>query len=144
MSWIADRFGLSDSVLLARNALLAEHTLGQLDLDPESRLARQLASTVTALLRSKGEFVERFNSADRLTQLNMVALAFSHLDHDPLLPGEVWASAMGGSENALLRRLALDWWRSMFWRRHNVRVSVPKRRLRIVDGILTDPATASS
>jgi hypothetical protein len=140
MHWFSHIFARPNSVLMARNALLAEHELRQVELVPENRLARLLATTIDDLLRSQGERLSRFNSANRLTQLNIVARAFHQLRQDPSLRGEAWTPAVLVSANDLLQRLALEWLGRTLGRQHGVTITIPERRLQIVDGILTDPA----
>jgi hypothetical protein len=81
----------------ATNALLVEHALGLIELVPQNPFATRLKDAVVAVWRAAGfprstEEVVRdaFNRADRLVQLNILAMAFNELGHQPMLPNEFW------------------------------------------------------
>lgn len=87
----------SQDYLAALNAVLVEHDLGLIEIVPENPTAAELKDGVIAALRAgqRGRFdeefwVNKFNHADRLVQLNVVALAFNELGEKPMLQGEDW------------------------------------------------------
>jgi hypothetical protein len=87
----------SKTYLAALNALLAEHDLGLIELVPENPFAARLKQGMLSAFRAGSGsgfdetwWLETFNSANRVVQLNFVVMGFNELGLHPLLSGEDW------------------------------------------------------
>jgi hypothetical protein len=74
----------------AINALLAEHLLSYVELNPQNPYAKTLADAVVTAVKARAKkgfdeaaFIEQFNAAPRFTQLNLIAYGFQQLGRIP-------------------------------------------------------------
>ena len=87
----------TQAYLAAVNALIAEHALSLVELVPQNPFAKQLKDGIhrgvlagTRGTRDSDWWLKQFNHADRLVQLNFVAIGFNELEEAPSLPREYW------------------------------------------------------
>lgn len=81
---------------LATNALLAQHTLSDLDLTDEMKAA--IMNEVIQILKSglpgitTEAAIQRFSRLEIVQQFNLVAMALNNMGIPPLVIGEEWAN----------------------------------------------------
>jgi hypothetical protein len=130
--------------LAALNALLAEHSLGLVELVPENPFASQLKQGVLSAFRAgtssrfdEARWVKEFYYQSRIVQLNFVAFGFNELGMRPMLPGENWQRVL----NPLVIRnieSKLDKASQTLARRHGVTVHLRNSKLSITDWGVAD------
>ena len=89
----------TQSYRAALNALLAEHDLGYIELIPENPFTARLRAGVIAVIKGRqpalsddSSCVAAFNNAERVVQLNFVALGLKEIGMPPLFTGAAWQS----------------------------------------------------
>ena len=122
----------------ATNALLAEHILQHVELTPDNPFAKELRDKIVDVWRVSGfpnieesMVVDSFNRRSRFVQLNIIAMAFNELGHDPMLPNEIWHSVSNpfvpGLDNdahvqAVVKRIQSN---------HGIYLQIPSRRFQL-------------
>lgn len=127
----------------ATNAILAEHTLGLVELVPENPFAKRLKDQVIDVWRRMGfpnmtedQVAQSFNGLTRIGQLNILAIAFAELGDRPYLPGESWQYVRRPllmEDEAHVRAVA-----ARMKSKHGVDIHIPTERFQIVDWGIVD------
>ena len=140
----------SPSYSAALAALLAEHNLGYIELVPQNSFAAELKDGIITAFRVGARdghrfdpqyWIDTFNHANRLVQLNFVAFGLNELGHDPMLEG-AWPRvnnplALTNIEGKLEQA------QRYIKRRHGTLVRIRNSRLNIVDWGLADQSGES-
>jgi hypothetical protein len=135
----------SQAYLAALNALFAEYNLGYIELTAENPFASDLKAGVLSAFKAgdrstvfdKESWIATFNHANRLVQLNFVAIAFNELGQRPMLAGEDWKPVRNPM---VIKDIAskIDKASRYIFQRHGKTVVVHKSRLTITDWGIAD------
>lgn len=92
MGFLANLLSGGTGLAGANNAHLAELLIPQLSADERRRVAEKVIDMGVRAFRGRSAefFVAHFNQANRVQQLNAIALALGELDMPPSIRGETW------------------------------------------------------
>jgi hypothetical protein len=140
----------TQAYLAAVNALLTEHDLSLIELVPENSFVRKLRDGIHQgfLAGARGRrdddwWLRTFNHAERVVQLNFVAIGFNELRMPPMLPREHWRPVRNpmvvrGVEHKLPKA------RAYFQRAHGIDIQLRRSKLVILDWGLSEAGTAQT
>ena len=139
--WLVKKSLPSPKVLnAATNALLAEHSISLIELVGENPYVKDLKSGIVNAWRHSGfpnmkeeDIYEQFNHCTRFQQLNILAMAFNELNHDPMLPGEFWQFVKNPFLPDLDDEHHLKSVAARLKSKHGVDIQIPEQRLNIYD-----------
>ena len=135
----------SQAYKAALDALLVEHNLSYVELVPQNPYAEKLRNGILSALRAgdhsprfdEDYWINSFNHADRVVQLNIVVLAFDQLGARPLLQGEEW-SIVGNPWVLENIETKLNKARRDLERRHGQAIQIRSSKLLLEDWGLSD------